>query len=271
VWARSTTFDNYSRQVRIPIFPLGLQKRIGTILSAYDELIENDLRRIRILEEMARAFYREWLVKFRFPGHEKVKRIASPFGDIPEGWQVRNLKDIARVTYGFAFQSARFNEMGNGTPVVRIRNILDGSTNTFTDEEAEAKYLIKDGDILVGMDGDFHMCIWSGGQALQNQRIAKFESNSDIGTYHLFLALETPIKTLNTSIVGTTVAHLGDAHIKNIKIMWPPSGVLAKTRSALEPIRKQILALKRQVKNLRLTRDLLLPRLLSGQVTLEAN
>ncbi len=183
---------------------------------------------------------------------------------------MKTVKDVATVTYGFPFASKKFNTDGIGTPVIRIRDILDGSINTSTDEEADSKYHIKNGDILVGMDGDFHMCIWSSGHALQNQRVAKFESNGEIGNYHLFLALELPIQTWNKSIVGTTVAHLGDMHIKTIQIAWSPAKILAEAREILEPMSQQIIALKRQTQNLRRTRDLLLPRLLSGQIDVEA-
>ena len=71
-----------------------MQRRIAGILSAYDELMENSQRRIRILEAMARALYREWFVHFRFPGHEKLPRVASPLGDIPQGWEVKKLGEL---------------------------------------------------------------------------------------------------------------------------------------------------------------------------------
>ena len=80
--------------------PLPVQQRIAGILSAYDELIENNQRRIRILEEMARALYREWFVQFRFPGHESVPRVPSPLGPIPQGWAVKRLGDIASISWG---------------------------------------------------------------------------------------------------------------------------------------------------------------------------
>jgi type I restriction enzyme S subunit len=222
------------------------------------------------LEEMARTLYREWFVKFRFPGHEKVPLVDSPLGPIPKGWEVRNLKDMANVIYGFPFASNRFNTVGMGVPIVRIRDILTGQTDTFTEEDAEQKYHIKNGDILVGMDGDFHMCIWSSGKAFQNQRVARFESRGEIGNYHLFLALEQPIQALNKAIVGTTVAHLGDMHIKNVQIIWPPSIFLVRAREVLEPLSEQIITLKQQSQTLHHTRDLLLARLLSGQICLES-
>ena len=85
------------RQVRVPTFPLPAQRRIAGILSTYDELIENNQRRVRILETMARALYREWFVEFRFPGSENVPRVASSIGDIPKGWEVKKLAAVAEV------------------------------------------------------------------------------------------------------------------------------------------------------------------------------
>lgn len=255
-------------EVRVPSYLA--QCRIAGILSAYDDLIENSQRRIKILEGMARRLYREWFVHFRFPGHEGCRFVESPLGEIPEGWEVRNLKDVATVTYGFPFASKKFNTSGIGTPVIRIRDIPAGHSETFTGEDAEEKYHVKNGHILVGMDGDFHMCIWSSGHAFQNQRVARFESNGQIGNFHLFHALESPIQEFNKAIVGTTVAHLGDMHIKTIRLVWPPDELRAKAHDFLEPMSEQIIDLKRQIQNLRRSRDLLLPRLLSGQIDVEA-
>ena len=219
---------------------------------------------------MARALYRDWFVHFRFPGHESIPRVSSPLGEIPLGWEIRNVKDIATVTYGFPFASKKFNSDSIGTPVIRIRDVPEGSSATFTEEDADPKYHVKNSHILVGMDGDFHMCVWSGGHALQNQRVARFESNGELGNLHLFLTIEKPIQELNKSIVGTTVAHLGDMHIKKIQVIWPPSKLRERARETLEPISGQIIILKQQIQNLRRTRDLLLPRLLSGQIDVEA-
>ena len=83
------------RLIEIPLPPLPTQRRIAGILSAYDELIENNQRRIRILEDMARSLYREWFVHFRYPGHESVPLVESPLGQIPQGWTVKKLSDIA--------------------------------------------------------------------------------------------------------------------------------------------------------------------------------
>lgn len=250
--------------VRVPY--LETQRKIASILSAYDDLIENNTRRIKILEEMARMIYREWFVNFRFPGHEKVKMVDSPLGMIPEGWEVRDLLDLSEVTYGFAFKADQFSVEQLGKPVIRIRDVLEGRSSTYSTEKAADKFLVQNGDVLVGMDGDFHMGFWVGGEAYLVQRVARFRSKGDISNYHLFLAMERPIQDFNATITGTTVAHLGDKHIKTIQVAWPDTTLLAKANQVFDSMLKQILTLRLKNQNLRQTRDLLLPKLISGEV-----
>ena len=88
------------KQMRLEVPPLPIQRRIAGILSAYDDLIENSQRRIKILEEMARRLYREWFVHFRFPGHESCRLVASPLGEIPEGWEVANFGELYNTGSG---------------------------------------------------------------------------------------------------------------------------------------------------------------------------
>src|SRR5205823_9096058 len=95
------------------------QRKIAAILSAYDELIENNRRRIALLEKLAEEIYREWFVRLRFPGHEKVKVVKG----VPEGWERKYLPELADITYGFPFDGSRFNNEGRGKPIIRIRNI----------------------------------------------------------------------------------------------------------------------------------------------------
>jgi type I restriction enzyme S subunit len=112
------------RNLKLPkLPPLPIQHNIASVLSAYDDLIENNTRRIEILEEMAQAIYREWFVHFHFPGHDKAEIVDSPLGAIPEGWEVKKLFDVAEVTYGFPFKSKLFTQEGLGKPVIRIRDI----------------------------------------------------------------------------------------------------------------------------------------------------
>jgi type I restriction enzyme S subunit len=247
-----------------PLTPI--QRKISTILSAYDDLIENNLRRIKILEEMTQTLYREWFVKFRFPGHQNVKMVDSPMGKIPEGWEIKNLFELADVTYGFPFKSSLFNVNREGTPVVRIRDVLDGQSATFTTEDAPDKYIVHDGDFLVGMDGDFHMGFWASGTAFLVQRVARFRPRGDVGRYGLALALKEPIEHFNKTITGTTVAHLGDNHLRTINMMMPDKRLLKVINDILEPLLDFQLNIRAKNKNLRQTRDLLLPKLISGEL-----
>jgi len=108
-----TTFSE-NEPLELPSIPL--QQRIAGILSAYDELIENCQRRIRTLEQMARALYREWFVSFRFPNHAKTPMVDSPMGKFPKGWGVKKLKETCRLTMGQSPKSEFYNDRGEGLP-----------------------------------------------------------------------------------------------------------------------------------------------------------
>lgn len=97
-------------EIRLP--PMGIQRRIADILSAYDDLLENNTRRIAILEEMARAIYREWFVDFRFPGHEQVEMVESELGPVPAGWEVGQLQDALLLQRGFDLPTKQRREGG---------------------------------------------------------------------------------------------------------------------------------------------------------------
>lgn len=156
---------NYAYLLPVNIPDPTTQRRIASILSAYDDLIDANRRRVAILEEMARRLFEEWFVHLRFPGHEAVPLRDTPDGPLPEGWQRVRLREIAEVDFGFPFKSARFNSEGRGSQVVRIRNVPSGQTDTYTDEPFDARYGVRDGDLLIGMDGIFHTEVWSGGDA----------------------------------------------------------------------------------------------------------
>lgn len=250
--------------VRLP--PLPTQQKIAAILSAYDDLIENSNRRIKLLEEMAQRIYREWFVEFRYPGHEGTPLVDSELGPIPEEWSVSPLFNVATVTFGFPFKSDLFNDAA-GLPIIRIRDIPDGESATLTTELAGPTYRVGDGDILVGMDGEFHMGRWSAGDAWLNQRVARFRVISNVmSRYALYLALEKPITDWNRSIVGTTVAHLGKRHLELVRLLAPPPALAMRTGELLDPLFDLEINLRKATRLLRATRDLLLPRLISGEV-----
>src|SRR5436190_4629597 len=121
--------------VEIPLPPLAVQRRIAGILSSYDELTENSQRRIRLLEAMARTLYREWFVHFRFPGHEKHARIASPLGDIPEGWEVTTLGAQLSALESGKRPKGGIRDVDDGVPSIGAENIEGIGRHDFAAEK----------------------------------------------------------------------------------------------------------------------------------------
>jgi len=163
------------------------QKKIGAQIRTYDSLIENSSRRIELLDSMAKLVYDEWFVKFKFPGHEKVKMVDSEIGEIPEGWVIKSTYDVADILFGNPFKSNQFCDDNTLKPIVRIRDILDNYTSTYSGEEVDAKYEIHLGDMLIGMDGIFHVCKWSNKIAYLNQRVARLRPIEGVSKYFLYL------------------------------------------------------------------------------------
>ena len=236
------------------------QQRISSILSTYDALIENNRRRIFLLEEAARQLYKEWFVRFRFPGHEHVKIVDG----LPQGWRNENLFVLATATYGYAFKSELFNEDKVGRPVVRIRDVPDRKSGTWTTEEAPSDKILENGDFLVGMDGDFHMNFWAGGTAWLNQRVVRLAGNSRFATGLLRNAIEQQIKDLNETITGTTVKHLGAKHLNKICLVVPNDVLLDQANEFFENVRNMVVSLSVANEQLAKARDLLLPKLMNG-------
>lgn len=246
--------------------PLPTQQKIASILSAYDNLIQNYKKQIEALQTAASELYKEWFVRFRFPGY-KNSRFEN---GIPEGWKVEKLFDVAKIIYGYPFNSDEFCDDSSLNPVVRIRDILDNYTNTYTSETCDEKYWINPNEMLIGMDGIFHMSLWTGKRALQNQRTVRVTSKvKNLSNYYLYFSLYPQIKALEQMIVGTTVAHLGDKHLKKITILIPEDKILKMSFERLEPIMNRIYSLQQQITNLTQQRDLLLPRLMSDKLEIK--
>lgn len=249
-----------------PYLPLPTQRRIASILSTYDALIQNYKRQIAALQSAASELYKEWFVRFRFPGYKNAKFDNG----LPVGWKVEKLFDIAKIIYGFPFNSDKFCNDSTLKPVVRIRDIIDNHTNTYTNEDCDEKYWINPNELLIGMDGIFHMTLWTGERALQNQRTVRLTSNrNNLSNYFLYFSLYPQIKALEQMIVGTTVAHLGDKHLKKITVLIPNEKILVQSFNQFETIQNQIYLLQQQITNLTTQRDLLLPRLMSGKLSVE--
>jgi type I restriction enzyme, S subunit len=250
-------------KVEVPVPPLPVQRRIAGILSAYDELMENSQRRIRLLEAMARALYREWFVHFRFPGHAKrsspagrgggegrARLVTSPLGDIPQGWEVKKLGDILELNYGKALKQE--DRSGGAVPVFGSSGIV-GQHDTA---------LVKGPGIIVGRKGNVGSVFWCA-EDFYVIDTAYFVTSS-LPLRFLFYVLPT----LNFLNSDAAVPGLSRNQAYTLEILVPPAALLKKFCALADTFERQVSTLQRQIQNLRRTRDLLLPRLLSGQVEL---
>lgn len=227
--------------------PLHIQQRIASILGAYDDLIANNHRRIQLLEEAAECEYK------------------SMISD-SEGWEKLSLYELADIQMGFAFDSKYFNEEGKGKSIIRIRDIPNQWTKSYSTQEADNEFWVKQGDILIGMDGDFHMNEWCGQEGYLVQRVCRIRAHDYL--YHSFLrlALLEPIQYYQNTISGSTVAHLGIKHLKEIFIRVPPKELFLRQLKQFNSFAGLKLLLAKQNSYLRQARDTLLPKLMNGEI-----
>jgi type I restriction enzyme S subunit len=269
----------YLKQETISLPPLSTQKRISGILSAYDELIENNQRRIKILESMARNLYREWFVHFRFPGHEKHPRVASPIGDIPQGWEVKSIQQFGTVITGKTPSKANADFYGNDVPFVKTPDMhgnmfILGTSDCLSTAGAksQANKTLPAGSICVSCIGTIGVVSITTEDCQTNQQINSVVLANPASREFLFLRLQDSKQALeNLGANGATMGNVNKGKFEAMEIVCPSDDLLACYHRLVEPMFSEILSLFRQIQNLRRTRDLLLPRLLSGQINLAEN
>jgi type I restriction enzyme S subunit len=270
-----TNINNLNQDIlnalEVPLPPLSVQRRIAGILSAYDELMENSQRRIRLLEAMARALYREWFVHFRFPGHETLRRVTSPLGDIPDGWEGR-FGDLATIQRDginpFEFPDEEFEHFSipafddGRQPAIELGStILSG------------KYWIDDSSVLLSKLNPRIPRIWlpvTSGQrrAITSTEFLGLKPQPDVTREFIYAKCcsEEFAGQFGSLAIGTSTSH---QRVKPENLLAMPSTVpdrklIARFTKLISPFLSVSQQLRSQIQNLRRTRDLLLPRLLSG-------
>lgn len=248
------------------------QENIANILSCLDEKIELNNEMNKTLEEMAQCIFKRWFVDFEFPNEngEPYKSsggemVDSELGMIPNGWEVVNYINTSDIQYGFAFKSKLYNDK-EGKPIIRIRDISNSYTPTYTTEEYNDLYIVTKNDILVGMDGEFKAHIWGGKDSLLNQRVLRIRPKDNNSIAYSYFSIKEPLRYLENSKVGTTVIHLGKKDIDNIKIVYPPNNLISKYRDIADNLINKICENKVEIMELLELRDSLLPKLMSGEI-----
>lgn len=253
------------------------QKKIANSISIIDQKIQINNQINQELEAMAKTLYDYWFVQFDFPDQNGNpykssggKMVYNPElkREIPEGWGVENLFDIADVQYGYPFSTDYFNGTGEGVPVIRIRDILGNDITNYSTEEVEDKYKINVGDVLIGMDGNFHMNYWIKEDCYLNQRVVKVNSDK-LPNMVLKYQIEPFIRLREKSVSRTTVGHLSDKDLKAINVILPKDKYLSSIFEKFESILENIIINQQQNQELTQLRDWLLPMLMNGQVKVE--
>ncbi len=296
-------------EIQVALPPLPIQQRIAGILSAYDELIENSQRRIRILEAMARALYREWFVHFRFPGHDQPAgqpvgtaegcpegvsamdganqnhpRVASSLGEIPQGWEVKRLDEVCRSIQDGDWIETK-DQGGQDYRLLQISNVGVGEfieTGNFRYVTQETFDRLRCNEIVSGDLLVARMPTPIGRGWLATKMPWRMITAVDVAiiraeptVIHPLFLVQAWNETSNLQRIaaqasGTTRLRITRRELAAMEFVIPPVSVQQQFAEIAQPQSAMIEALRQQIQNLRRTRDLLLPRLLSGQVDVEA-
>lgn len=263
----------------VPDISLSAQKQIADILSAYDDLIENNLARISLLEKMVSEIYKEWFVRFRFPGHETAKFV----GRIPERWEYVPLKDILTFSRGVSYSSEELTDDVDGCNLINLKNISAyGGFNREGTKKYRGNYkesqIVKSGDLVMGITdmtqdrrtvGSVALIPPLDGVSVISADLLKI--NSEIDNIFLYCLCKYGYYSKYFSMFanGANVLHLRPDMLYSRKILLPPIELINEFVSLVSPLFDGMNAYHKQNEILIKQRDLLLPRLMSGKLSVE--
>ena len=168
--------------------------------------------------------------------------------------------------YGAPFASKQFNTDNLGVPLIRIRDLVTHEPDVSTQQVQNKGHLIEPGDIVVGMDGEFRLHLWKGPKSWLNQRVCHFEPKAGVPTAFLVEALRKPLAFFERGKVGTTVIHLGKSDIDTFRILQPSGVLLGAFADIAQPLLNQTVVNALENRTVAQTRDMLLPKLVSGKL-----
>ena len=270
----------------MPLPPLPEQKAIASILGALDDKIELNRRMNATLEAMARALFQSWFVDFdpvrakldgRPPTGLDPETAAlfpatfqdSPLGHIPQGWEIRSLDKIADYLNGLALQKYPPGD-GPTLPVIKIAQLRKGDSDGADrcNTELPTQYIVSDGDVLFSWSGSLEVELWCGGDGALNQHLFKVTSDEfPKWFYYLWTLYHLDEFRLIAAGKATTMGHIQRGHLTAAKVLIPPVALIESMTRTMEPCIDQIIANRVQSRTLATLRDTLLPKLLSGELS----
>jgi len=275
------------RKVLLSLPPFGEQRAIAHILGTLDDKIELNRRMNETLEAMARALFKSWFVDFdpvrakaegRDPGLPKpladlfpARLVDSEFGEIPEGWEVKNMDQIARFLNGLALQKYPPID-ARSLPVIKIAQLRAGHTDGADRASADlqADYVVQDGDILFSLSGSLECRLWAGGPGALNQHLFKVTS-AKYPRWLCYLGIHHHLDDFRHIAAGkaTTMGHIQRHHLSDAKLPVPPLALLHAMDPIIGPIVESTWGRAVQSRTLAALRDSLLPKLISGELRVD--
>jgi len=285
-----TTQDNMSLEKLLSrnlyVHGYHIQQKIASFLYAYDELIENNTQRIKLLEEMAEEIYKEWFARLRFPGYETTKFFNIEGNEVthnttdalPEGWEKKPINSFVNIISGYAFKTESFDSEGD-YKLVTIKNVQDGYFVTETTDyiheipkNLKDDCKLKDKDIILSLTGNIgRICMVHGENYILNQRVAKLKPKEN--SFHEFTYLMFKNKFLRATLEnlsnGAAQQNLSPIEMGKLEFPIPKNEIITKFSKLTKSFFDEIIILYKKNQLLQQTRDLLLPRLISGKLSVE--
>ena len=269
-----------SLQVSLP--STETQRKVACILSMYDDLVANNRCRIQILEEMVRAIYREWFVHFRFPGHEEVEMAGSEIGEIPEGWSFLTLGEVLSTLESGSRPKGGIDSHERGVQSIGAENILGLGQYDYSKEKYVSRVFydkmsrgrIRSGDVLLYKDGASlgRKSMFRDGfpheQCCINEHVFILRSNDYVSQNYLYFWLDRPDMTQRIVNLNANAAQPGinQSSIRGLPILVPQPSLISKFEDMVDPMIALLFNLAKQIKSLSEARDLLLSKLVSGEI-----
>lgn len=256
------------KSIEISLPPLPVQQRIASILSTYDDLIENNQKQIKLLEEAAQRLYKEWFVDLHFPGHENVKIVDG----VPEGWESCRLRDVAEINgrnidENYPYDKINYIDIGS----VRNGRILEKANYNLEEAPGRAKRIVQDGDVIWGMvrpnlrayamvlNPDKNDVFSTGFAVLTSKKVP-------FSFLYCNVTTEEFVGYLVNCTNGAAYPAVKPIHFEEYNVSIPPNNLLNKFHNITEPYFRKIYYLNKQISSLREARDRLLPKLMSGEI-----
>lgn len=284
--ANPTLNRNHVHSLKLKVPKKRYRSKLASLLSIYDDLIDNNNQRIKLLEEMIEEIYKEWFVRMRFPGYETTKYFDEKGDEVyhdtddalPMNWQKKSINSLVDIISGYAFKTESFDSEGI-YKLVTIKNVQDGFFVTETTDyihelpkNLKNECKLKDKDIILSLTGNIgRICIVYGENYLLNQRVAKLSPKKDFLYEFIYMMFRSKFlrTTLENISNGAAQQNLSPIEMGKLEFPIPSEKILGQFSELTKSFFDEILILYKRNQLLKQTRDLLLPRLISGKLSVE--